>query len=130
MDKNFSVLCHEIMVHFVRTILHVCGRSRTVMSIRIPTVKLKIPGKAFLESESRNSVTFKLKFLTLAFYQWISTSRNLKMLLPGISNLTVGILMHGENRTCQWTLLLMDGHRIINGTVHIIWTICLQFEPP
>ena len=28
--------------------------------IRIPTVKLKIPGKAFLKSESRTSVTFKL----------------------------------------------------------------------
>ena len=28
--------------------------------IRIPTVKLKIPGKAFLKSESRISVTFKL----------------------------------------------------------------------
>ena len=27
---------------------------------RIPTVKLKIPGKPFLKSESRNSVTFKL----------------------------------------------------------------------
>ena len=27
---------------------------------RIPTVKLKIPGKAFLKSESRTSVTFKL----------------------------------------------------------------------
>ena len=29
-------------------------------SFRIPTVKLKIPGKAFLKSESRTSVTFKL----------------------------------------------------------------------
>ena len=29
-------------------------------SDRIPTVKLKIPGKAFLKSESRTSVTFKL----------------------------------------------------------------------
>ena len=27
---------------------------------RIPTVKLKIPGKVFLKSESRTSVTFKL----------------------------------------------------------------------
>ena len=27
---------------------------------RIPTVKLKIPGKAFLKSETRTSVTFKL----------------------------------------------------------------------
>ena len=33
---------------------------------RIPTVKLKIPGKAFLKSETRTSVTFKLQFLTLA----------------------------------------------------------------
>ena len=31
---------------------------------------LKIPGKAFLKSESRTSVTFKLLFLTLAIYQW------------------------------------------------------------
>ena len=35
---------------------------------RIQTVKLKIPGKAFLKSESRISVTFK--FLTIAIYQW------------------------------------------------------------
>ena len=35
---------------------------------RIPTVKLKIPGKAFFKSESRTSVT--LKFLTLGIYQW------------------------------------------------------------
>ena len=32
-------------------------------------VKLKIPGKAFLKSDSRTSVTFKLWFLTLAIYQ-------------------------------------------------------------
>ena len=31
---------------------------------RIPTVKLKIPGKAFLKSESRTSVTFTLQFVT------------------------------------------------------------------
>ena len=37
---------------------------------RIPTVKLKNPGKSFLKSESRTSVTFKLKFLALAVYQW------------------------------------------------------------
>ena len=37
---------------------------------RIPTVKLKIPGKAFSKSESRTSVTFKLQFVTLAIYQW------------------------------------------------------------
>ena len=30
------------------------------IDVRIPTVKLKIPGKAFLKSESRISVTFKL----------------------------------------------------------------------
>ena len=30
------------------------------LKARIPTVKLKIPGKAFLKSESRTSVTFKL----------------------------------------------------------------------
>ena len=30
------------------------------IEIRIPTVKLKIPGTAFLKSESRTSVTFKL----------------------------------------------------------------------
>ena len=29
--------------------------------VRIPTVKLKIPGKAFLKSEFRTSVTFKLQ---------------------------------------------------------------------
>ena len=40
------------------------------LSFRIPTVKLKIPGNAFLKSESRASVTFKLQFLTLAIYQW------------------------------------------------------------
>ena len=36
---------------------------------RIPTVKLKIPKKAFLKSESRTSVLFKLWFLTLAKYK-------------------------------------------------------------
>ena len=30
------------------------------VNIRIPTVKLKIPREAFLKSESRTSVTFKL----------------------------------------------------------------------
>ena len=33
---------------------------RKTHSDMIPTVKLKIPGKAFLKSESRTSVTFKL----------------------------------------------------------------------
>ena len=37
---------------------------------RIPMLKLKIPGKVFLKSESRTSVTFKLKILTLAIYKW------------------------------------------------------------
>ena len=36
------------------------------LSNRIPTVKLKIPGKAFLKSESRTSVTFKFFTLELA----------------------------------------------------------------
>ena len=37
--------------------------------IRIPTVKLKIPGKAFLISETRTSVTFKLTlFIFFTFY--------------------------------------------------------------
>ena len=92
---------------------------------RIPTVKLKIPGKAFLKSESRTSVTFKLLFLTLANYQWqrlgLSKSPTMKKLwktlfililfcfiiiteirdsdfknaFPGIFNFTVGILIHG-----------------------------------
>ena len=38
--------------------------------LRIPTVKLKIRGKAFFKSKSRTSVTFKLQFLTFAIYQW------------------------------------------------------------
>ena len=41
----FGIGSHIIVSHFV---------------IRIPTVKFKIPGKAFLKSESRASVTFKL----------------------------------------------------------------------
>ena len=32
---------------------------------KIPTVQLEIPGKAFLKSETRTSVTFQLYFLTL-----------------------------------------------------------------
>ena len=36
------------------------GREVLDQAIRIPTVKLKIPGKIFLKSESRTSVTFKL----------------------------------------------------------------------
>ena len=39
-------------------------------TIRIPTVKLNIPEKAFFKSETLTSVTFKLLFLTLAIYQW------------------------------------------------------------
>ena len=42
-------------------------RNHWWLAIRIPTVKLKIPGKAFLKSESQTSVTF---ILTLAIYQW------------------------------------------------------------
>ena len=38
--------------------------------IRIPTVKLKNPGKSTGKAGSRTSITFKLKFLTLAIYQW------------------------------------------------------------
>ena len=38
-------------------VLVVCHQGKTT---RIPTVKLKIPGKAFLKSESLTSVTFKL----------------------------------------------------------------------
>ena len=37
---------------------------RQMVHSRIPTVKLKILRKAFLKSESRTSVTFKLYFLT------------------------------------------------------------------
>ena len=37
----------------------------TSKSIRIPTVKLKIPGKSMGKSGYRTSVTFKLKFFTL-----------------------------------------------------------------
>ena len=56
-----------------------CTRGR---GNRIPAVKSKIPGKSFLKSESRTSVTFKLKFFTLDIYQWQ---------LFGLS--TVGILV-------------------------------------
>ena len=45
---------------------------------RIPTVKLKIPGRAFLKSGCRTSVTFKLLFLTLAIYQWLRKSATMK----------------------------------------------------
>ena len=53
---------------------------------RIPTVKLKILGKAFLKSESRTSVTFKLKFLTLAIYRWhrLGLSKSATMKKNGI----------------------------------------------
>ena len=40
-----------------RVVSKVCSSSGI---FRIPTVKLKIPGNAFLKSESRTSVTFKL----------------------------------------------------------------------
>ena len=38
------------------------GKSSILLWVRsrIPTMKLKIPGKVFLKSESRTSVTFKL----------------------------------------------------------------------
>ena len=35
-----------------------------------PDSEIENSGKAFLKSESRTSVTFKLQFLTLAIYQW------------------------------------------------------------
>ena len=44
-------------------------RFGTRSCIRIPMVKLKIPGKTFLKSESRTFVTFKLWFLTLFINQ-------------------------------------------------------------
>ena len=51
---------------------------------KISTVKLKIPEKAFSKSGSRFSVTFKLQFLTLVFYQWqrlgLSKYANMKKL--------------------------------------------------
>ena len=54
-------------------------------SARIPTVKSKIPGKGFLKSESRTSVTFKLKFLTLATYQWQRLGLSKSARDPGFS---------------------------------------------
>ena len=57
---------------------------RLVPQFRIPTAKLKIPGNAFLKSESRTSVTFKLQFLTLSIYHWqllgLSKSATMKKL--------------------------------------------------
>ena len=51
---------------------------------RIPTVKLKIPGKSMGKAGYRTSVTFKLKFLILAIYQWqrlrLSKSATMKKL--------------------------------------------------
>ena len=75
-------------------------------------VKLKIPGKAFLKSEYRTSVTFKLKLLFLYFSHFFHGSvlaksmkkcENIKSVtevrdsdfknaFPGIFNFTVGIL--------------------------------------
>ena len=40
-------------------------KGNTLVLSRIPTVKLKIPGKSMGKSECRTSVTFKLKFFTL-----------------------------------------------------------------
>ena len=42
-------LMHDLQPGFIR-----------IGHFRIPTVKLEIPGKAFLKSESRTSVIFKL----------------------------------------------------------------------
>ena len=44
-------------------------KSSTGCMLGILTQDLKIPGKLFLKSESRTSVTFKLQFLILAIYQ-------------------------------------------------------------
>ena len=51
-------------------ILRCAFGDRFYHKIRIPKLKLKIPGKVFFKSESRTSVTFKLQFLTLYIYQW------------------------------------------------------------
>ena len=43
-------------------------------SARNPTVKLKIPGKAFLKSESRTSVTFKTWISSYSFWPKLSNN--------------------------------------------------------
>ena len=56
--------CFKQSGRFALSFWHVSveGTDKSVdtCSNRIPTVKLKIPGKAFLKSEFRTSVTFKL----------------------------------------------------------------------
>ena len=80
----------------------------------ITTVKLKIPGKAFLKSDSRTSVTFKASYIlgksATMKKLWKNTGRqlqvknynlnvtevresDLKNAFPGIFNFTVGILV-------------------------------------
>ena len=62
--SDFTLL-HKTINKHVWTWLRICDRihsyvTRKIDPNRIPTVKLKIPGKAFLKYESRTSVTFKL----------------------------------------------------------------------
>ena len=63
-------------------------------SNRILTAKLKIPGKAFLKTESRISVTFKVTIKVE--YSILNVTEVLvsdfKNAFPGIFNFTVGIL--------------------------------------
>ena len=79
--NNSYISMPYVIYHFAMLIFSLIGVSTTIMMVaealfislgynigecifddncRIPTVKLKIPGKTFLKSESRTSVTFKL----------------------------------------------------------------------
>ena len=94
---------------------------------RIPTVKLEIPGKAFLKSETRISVTFELQFFTLAIYQWqpfglskYSTMKNIKK-----SKFTEFTLALGQNYNLDVTEILVSDFKnafpgFFNFTVGIL----------
>ena len=62
MDYNLLWMNSHVKPFSLRNMLEFQARflSFATVLVRIPMVELKIPGKAFLKSESRISVTFKL----------------------------------------------------------------------
>ena len=85
---------------------------------RIPTVKLKIPGKLFFKVGFRTSVTFKLQFLTLAIYQWqqlglskYATMKKCEKRLFYFSHFFMVAYLLSPNR-CHWQIVKVKNYNL------------------
>ena len=90
---------------------HHCHTDQSGIKIRIPTVKLKIPGKEFLKSESRTSVTFKLYFLTLAIYKWQRLGLKILKTLYIFHNFFMVAYLLSPNR-CHWWIAKVKNYNL------------------